>query len=71
MKKAILLLTALTVSLTITAFADRTFTRTFTDNRCQTHLQEWSVDDDGNETLESDSIIGVTAPCDGDDGVQL
>jgi len=65
MKTLTLTLTAL-VSLTITAFASHTITRRFTDSRCQTHIQNWNVDDDGNETLEDDYIIGFTTPCDGD-----
>ena len=49
----------------ITAHADHTITRRYTDSHCQMHLQYVNVDDEGNEYVESDVIIGSTTPCNG------
>jgi hypothetical protein len=65
MKRLLLLLTAF-MSLTITTYADHTFTRRYTDSHCNTHIQCVRVDDDGNEEIYNDYIIGTNTPCDGD-----
>jgi len=67
MKKHILLLMSLAVSLTITAFADHTIERRYVDRHCSTHIQTVRIDEEGNEDIESDIII-VQGNCDGDDG---
>ena len=51
--------------LILTAHADHTITRRYTDSHCQMHLQYVNVDDEGNEYVESDVIIGSTTPCNG------
>ncbi len=65
LKKILLTLTAL-AALTSASYADRTFTRRFVDNHCNSHIQTIEVDDEGNEEVVNDCIIGTTTPCHGD-----
>jgi hypothetical protein len=64
LKKSLLI--AAFAGLAVTGYADRTFERRFVDRHCNSHIQLIRVDDEGNEQVINDVIIGTTTPCDGE-----